>query len=195
MVTTSWVSTNEMASHSGSSLQASPTWCKCCQNWAGRSIVLIRGKFDPWRGKLALSLVRKHRLWETFLVDRLGFGWEQVHDIAEQLEHVDSVELVERLDAYLGHPQTDPHGDPIPKLMGRFILKTTVFLWQRDWPSRGAKSKRFGTGATRRLSAMKKRHRIGKCADSPPQIEARCRRVVGAIDGTIDKTHAMDAID
>ena len=53
-------------------------------------------------------------------MERLGFGWEQVHDIAEQLEHVDSVELVERLDAYLGHPQTDPHGDPIPKSDGTF---------------------------------------------------------------------------
>ncbi|MGB1636549.1 MAG: metal-dependent transcriptional regulator [Flavobacteriales bacterium] len=77
-------------------------------------------RLTPAGRKLALSLVRKHRLWETFLVERLGFGWEEVHDIAEQLEHVDSVALVNKLDAYLGHPKVDPHGDPIPNAEGEF---------------------------------------------------------------------------
>lgn len=63
---------------------------------------------------IALSVIRKHRLWELFLVNVLGFGWEEVHDIAEQLEHIDSDELVERIDRHLGFPTTDPHGDPIP---------------------------------------------------------------------------------
>lgn len=69
--------------------------------------------------KLALHLVRKHRLWETFLVSRLGFGWGEVHEVAEQLEHVSSEKLVEKLDEYLGRPAFDPHGDPIPDRNGK----------------------------------------------------------------------------
>ncbi len=68
--------------------------------------------------KIALAIVRKHRLWETFLVDKLKFSWDEVHDIAEQLEHIQSPELVHRLDAFLGFPETDPHGDPIPDKNG-----------------------------------------------------------------------------
>lgn len=62
----------------------------------------------------ALRVIRKHRLWEVFLAEKLDFPWDQVHDIAEQLEHVQSAELVRRLDDFLGNPKTDPHGDPIP---------------------------------------------------------------------------------
>jgi len=68
--------------------------------------------------RLALQVIRRHRLWEVFLVEKLGFGWEAVHDIAEELEHVRSEELVSRLDTYLGCPQFDPHGDPIPTIAG-----------------------------------------------------------------------------
>ncbi len=74
---------------------------------------------------LALQLVRKHRLWETFLVERLGFGWDEVHEVAEQLEHVASDKLVDRLDEYLGHPHFDPHGDPIPDKRGRIRQRKT----------------------------------------------------------------------
>ena len=71
------------------------------------------------KGKLiALTIIRKHRLWETFLVDKLGFGWDQVHIIAEQLEHIKSEELIENLDNFLGSPKYDPHGDPIPNKDG-----------------------------------------------------------------------------
>ena len=71
------------------------------------------------KGKLiALSIIRKHRLWETFLVEKLGFGWDQVHIIAEQLEHIKSDELIENLDNFLGNPKYDPHGDPIPNKDG-----------------------------------------------------------------------------
>ena len=71
------------------------------------------------KGKLiALSIIRKHRLWETFLVDKLGFGWDQVHIIAEQLEHIKYEELIENLDNFLGNPKYDPHGDPIPNKDG-----------------------------------------------------------------------------
>lgn len=116
-----WVSTTQMATHLGVKPPSVTAMIQVLAElgWA---------EHRPYHGarltaagrKLALSLVRKHRLWETFLVDRLGFGWEEVHDIAEQLEHVDSVALVERLDAYLGHPKSDPHGDPIPKADGTF---------------------------------------------------------------------------
>lgn len=67
----------------------------------------------------ALMVVRKHRLWETFLVQKLGLAWDQVHDIAEQLEHVHSPLLIEKLDAFLGNPSVDPHGHPIPDKNGR----------------------------------------------------------------------------
>ena len=72
------------------------------------------------KGRLvALSIIRKHRLWETFLVEKLGFGWDQVHIIAEQLEHIKSEELIENLDDFLGNPKYDPHGDPIPSKDGK----------------------------------------------------------------------------
>ncbi len=64
--------------------------------------------------KTALRVIRKHRLWEVFLVEKLDFQWDEVHEIAEELEHIESEELISRLDAYLGHPEFDPHGDPIP---------------------------------------------------------------------------------
>jgi len=67
---------------------------------------------------VALKVIRKHRLWEVFLVEKLGFNWDEVHEIAEQLEHIDSEELVERLDEFLGFPKFDPHGDPIPDTFG-----------------------------------------------------------------------------
>ncbi len=62
----------------------------------------------------ALKIIRKHRLWEVFLVEKLQFAWDEVHDIAEQLEHVRSEKLTDSLDRYLGFPSVDPHGDPIP---------------------------------------------------------------------------------
>src|ERR1700743_668161 len=64
--------------------------------------------------KAAVQVIRKHRLWEYFLVKKLQFGWEEVHEIAEELEHISSRALIDRLDAYLGYPATDPTGDPIP---------------------------------------------------------------------------------
>ncbi|MGB7394694.1 MAG: metal-dependent transcriptional regulator, partial [Pricia sp.] len=64
--------------------------------------------------KHALAVVRKHRLWESFLVERLNFNWDEVHEVAEQLEHIESTKLVEELDRFLGRPAYDPHGDPIP---------------------------------------------------------------------------------
>lgn len=73
-------------------------------------------------GKLAAKMiVRKHRLWEVFLVEKLGFSWDEVHDIAEQLEHIKSEKLINKLDDFLDNPTEDPHGDPIPDREGRII--------------------------------------------------------------------------
>ena len=72
------------------------------------------------KGKLsAKMIVRKHRLWEVFLVDKLQFSWDEVHDIAEQLEHIKSEKLINKLDDFLGNPTEDPHGDPIPDVNGK----------------------------------------------------------------------------
>ncbi|MCF6129684.1 metal-dependent transcriptional regulator [Flavobacterium sp. AS60] len=68
---------------------------------------------------LAKMIVRKHRLWEVFLVDKLQFSWDEVHDIAEQLEHIKSEKLINKLDNFLGNPTEDPHGDPIPDANGK----------------------------------------------------------------------------
>ncbi len=68
--------------------------------------------------KQALQIIRKHRLWECFLVERLNFNWDEVHEVAEQLEHIKSSKLVEELDLFLGRPVYDPHGDPIPDASG-----------------------------------------------------------------------------
>lgn len=68
----------------------------------------------------ALTIIRKHRLWETFLVEKLNFNWDEVHEVAEQLEHIQSPLLIEKLDEFLGHPTADPHGHPIPDKHGKF---------------------------------------------------------------------------
>ena len=83
---------------------------------------------SPLGNTLAMRLIRKHRLWEVFLHDKLQFGWDEVHDMAEELEHVQNPELVERLDQFLGFPKFDPHGDPIPNSNGTYTLRNQVEL-------------------------------------------------------------------
>lgn len=85
--------------------------------------------------KIALLIIRKHRLWEQFLVEVLGFDWHEVHDIAEQLEHIHSEELINRIDQYLGHPKEDPHGDPIPDADGKISQQD---LYNLDQVATGA---------------------------------------------------------
>jgi DtxR family Mn-dependent transcriptional regulator len=75
----------------------------------------------------AKMIVRKHRLWEVFLVDKLDFSWDEVHEIAEELEHIKSESLINKLDSFLGFPDFDPHGDPIPNADGE-IKKVTKLL-------------------------------------------------------------------
>ncbi len=78
--------------------------------------------------KVAKNLIRKHRLWETFLVEKLHFNWDEVHDIAEQLEHIQSDLLTNRIDEFLNFPKVDPHGDPIPDKNGNIVYHEDVTL-------------------------------------------------------------------
>jgi len=80
----------------------------------------------------SLLIIRKHRLWETFLVNSLGFTWDEVHDVAEQLEHIQSPLLIEKLDSFLGYPKMDPHGEPIPDNKGRIKVQPQRSLDQID---------------------------------------------------------------
>jgi DtxR family transcriptional regulator, Mn-dependent transcriptional regulator len=83
--------------------------------------------YQPYRGfrlsndgkKVALGIIRRHRLWEYFLADKLRFSWNEVHEVAEHLEHVSSKKLIDKLDEFLGFPRVDPHGDPIPDINGK----------------------------------------------------------------------------
>lgn len=102
----------------------------------------LKGKkmlhYEPYYGvklnadgkKLALAIIRKHRLWEFFLVEKLKFNWDEVHAIAEELEHVRSIELIQRLDHFLGNPRFDPHGDPIPDQSGKMEIIHQISLDQ-----------------------------------------------------------------
>lgn len=78
--------------------------------------------------KIALAIVRKHRLWELFLVQKLSFKWDEVHDIAEQLEHIQSDELIKRIDKFLDYPRFDPHGDPIPDEKGKLHIQQSKLM-------------------------------------------------------------------
>jgi len=82
--------------------------------------------YTPYQGvtlsktgeKIAVNIIRKHRLWEFFLVEKLDFKWDEVHEMAEEMEHISSNELIDRLDKFMGYPKYDPHGDPIPDCNG-----------------------------------------------------------------------------
>ncbi len=84
--------------------------------------VTVSGKTE------ALLVIRKHRLWETFLVQKLSFTWDEVHEVAEQLEHIHSPRLIDKLDEFLGYPKADPHGDPIPDGKGKIKAQPQVPL-------------------------------------------------------------------
>lgn len=95
--------------------------------------LLIYEKYKGFRlndegNNVAVQIIRKHRLWEVFLVDKLHFGWEEVHEIAEELEHISSKKLIDRLDEFLGFPVADPHGDPIPDRKGKFASRKDIAL-------------------------------------------------------------------
>lgn len=85
-------------------------------------------RLSPEGKKIALSIIRKHRLWEYFLVEKLKMGWDEVHEIAEELEHINSAVLIEKLDVFLEHPKFDPHGDPIPDIHGKMASNRQINL-------------------------------------------------------------------
>ncbi|AVR44921.1 iron-dependent repressor [Christiangramia fulva] len=85
-------------------------------------------KLSPKGRKEAVKIVRNHRLWEYFLVEKLDFNWDQVHEVAEQLEHIKSEKLIHELDRFLGYPKRDPHGDPIPDEEGNFAKTSRILL-------------------------------------------------------------------
>lgn len=101
--------------------------------------------YEPYKGVsltkegylIALNVVRKHRLWEVFLVDKLAFKWDEVHEIAEQLEHIQSAELIEKLDEFLDYPKFDPHGDPIPDKDGKIYQHLEITLSQLEKNEKG----------------------------------------------------------
>ena len=108
-------STNALANHLNMKASSITDMLKKLSDKGWVNYEKYKGATLNMDGKIiALSIVRKHRLWETFLVNKLNFKWDEVHEIAEQLEHIKSNELVDRLDDFLGNPKFDPHGDPIP---------------------------------------------------------------------------------
>ncbi|WP_347923133.1 metal-dependent transcriptional regulator [Pontimicrobium sp. SW4] len=88
----------------------------------------------------ATSVIRKHRLWETFLVKKLNFSWDEVHEIAEQLEHIKSEKLIDKLDNFLENPTHDPHGDPIPDKNGNYTKIKSKSILDIETGSQGVLS-------------------------------------------------------
>src|SRR6476646_10458217 len=92
--------------------------------------------YQPYQGfrlttegsKVALGIIRRHRLWEYFLAEKLNFTWDEVHEVAEDLEHVSNKKLIDKLDAFLGFPRIDPHGDPIPDANGKIEASKKICL-------------------------------------------------------------------
>jgi len=97
------------------------------------SYIKYKGVTLTESGRLtAVDIIRKHRLWEVFLVEKLKFSWDQVHDVAEQLEHIKSSKLIAELDAFLNFPTHDPHGDPIPDASGNIQKTNKIMLSKAD---------------------------------------------------------------
>jgi len=123
------VQTNQIAAHLETTAASVTDMLK---KLAGKELVSYQryqGASLTEKGQQAATrLLRRHRLWEVFLVQTLGMRWDEVHEIAEELEHIPSDSLIERLDAFLGHPKFDPHGDPIPNAQGRYTLRTRIGL-------------------------------------------------------------------
>ncbi|HUR30197.1 MAG TPA: metal-dependent transcriptional regulator [Saprospiraceae bacterium] len=123
------VSTNEIAAHLETSAASVTDMLKKLSDKELITYQKYKGaQLSELGNKIATKLVRKHRLWEVFLVQSLGMTWDEVHEIAEELEHIQSDPLIERLDAFLGFPKFDPHGDPIPNAQGKYTLRAQLLL-------------------------------------------------------------------
>lgn len=130
---TGMVTTNELADH----LKTRPaSITDMLKKLKKRKLV----HYEPYQGfklsvagkKAAIEIIRRHRLWEFFLADKLKFNWNEVHEMAEQLEHLSNKKLIDKLDEYLAFPKFDPHGDPIPDINGKMDTTPQVSLDQ--WP-------------------------------------------------------------
>lgn len=123
------VSTNELAAE----LQAKPA---SITDMMKKLKVKKLINYQPYQGfrltgegtKVALTIIRRHRLWEFFLAEKLKFSWDEVHEVAEVLEHVSNQKLIDKLDEYLGFPRVDPHGDPIPDANGKIEISKKICL-------------------------------------------------------------------
>jgi len=125
----SYVSTNSIADEMQTKAASVTDMVKRLSEKTLLNYVPYKGVQLSASGKtIATDLIRKHRLWEVFLVEKLDFTWAEVHPIAEQLEHIKSDELVHRLDSFLEYPKYDPHGDPIPDKDGKFRAKPDKLL-------------------------------------------------------------------
>lgn len=109
-----------------------PSVTDMLKKMAGKKLVVYQKskgfKLTEKGRQVAVGIIRNHRLWEVFLVDKLGFKWDEVHDLAEQLEHIHSEELTNKLDKFLGFPKADPHGDPVPDAHGVLPKSKAVLL-------------------------------------------------------------------
>ena len=118
------VNVNELSKHLNIKM---PTVTSMMKKLAAKNLVHYESykplKLTDLGKKEAAAIIRKHRLMEMFLVEKMGFGWEQVHDIAEQIEHIQSPLFFEKMDELLGYPKVDPHGSPIPDKEGNFNWK------------------------------------------------------------------------
>jgi DtxR family Mn-dependent transcriptional regulator len=123
------VSTNSLSTHIKSKASSVTDMLK---KLSEKSLVLYKKyqgvTLSPEGEITALKIIRKHRLWEVFLVNKLNFNWDEVHDIAEQLEHIQSEKLTDELDRFLDYPKRDPHGDPIPNNLGEFTVANKTIL-------------------------------------------------------------------
>ena len=123
------VSTNAIAQEIGTSAASVSDMLKKLQEKKLIKYIKYKGvELSNTGEKKAINILRKHRLWETFLVNNLGFNWGEVHDVAEQLEHIKSPELIDRLDTFLEYPKFDPHGEPIPTKDGKIPSTNTTPL-------------------------------------------------------------------
>ena len=98
-------------------------------------------KLSAEGNRVALGIVRRHRLWEFFLAEKLKFNWEDVHEMAEDLEHVSNKKLIDKLDAFLGYPKFDPHGDPIPDQDGKIQKEEHILLSELKVKAQGRVTK------------------------------------------------------
>jgi len=119
--TTINVSTNQLAAQLNTRAASVTDMLKKLADKALINYTRYQGvNLTPEGETIAIHIIRKHRLWEYFLVEKLNFKWDEVHEMAEEMEHISSRELINRLDKFMGYPKHDPHGDPIPDSDGHF---------------------------------------------------------------------------